>query len=178
MLFRAQAMRGFGILEMLITVAILLILVSTYSHFHGFGEGTGESTRTTLDSTSETACSVSRQNVASNIEMWQFSHPGLDPTPDALREAQINMRCPHSRIGGTYVIVDGEIYCTDHDPPPARRPAVAGTGGYTVDPVPGRNDPPPAPINLHPSPSGGGQSSPQGRPNPLQDIIPQLPAMP
>lgn len=118
--------RGFAFLEILLVLAILLILVGGYSHFGGFGDGPDRGTaEMTLDRAGQTACQVSRAAIATNIQIWQSTHPGTPITPQSLEEAGINMRCPHSRRGGEFVLVNGELFCTDHDPPPAQGPAIS-----------------------------------------------------
>jgi hypothetical protein len=101
--------------------------------------------------------------------MWQASRPGQPITPEALAEAHISMRCPHSRTGGTFVIVDGEIYCTDHDPPPARGPAVIQA------PLPPPHE------RLNQGPPASSSSAPQAAPtegNPVWEALGRRPAMP
>ena len=78
---------GFALLEILIVAAIIMILIGGYSHFGGFGDDSSTGNAATiLDSTNNTACGISRQSVAGNIEMWQASHPGQPITPGAIRK--------------------------------------------------------------------------------------------
>jgi prepilin-type N-terminal cleavage/methylation domain-containing protein len=115
--------RGFAFIELLFVLLILLILVGGYSYFGGFGEGVDQGTaEMAMDRASMTACRASRAGVMANIEMWEAAHPGQPVTNQALHDAHINMRCPVSKTGGTFVLVDGQLYCTDHEPPPAASP--------------------------------------------------------
>jgi prepilin-type N-terminal cleavage/methylation domain-containing protein len=166
----AHAHRGFGLIEIMVVVVILMIMVGGYSHFGGFGDGVDQGTaQMAMDRANDTACQMSRAAAAGNVEMWLVSHPGQTPTTASLRESGISMRCPHSRSGGTYVYIDGEVYCTDHYPPPAAQPR-----SYTSAPTP-------IPRSSSLGSGSGSRRSHTPAPtqgNPVWDALGRRPAMP
>ncbi len=160
--------RGFALLEIMIVLVIIMILVGGYGHFGGFGESVDKGTVTsTMNRANDTACRVSRASAAGNIEMWEMSRVGQAATSVNLGEAGINMRCPHSRTGAMYVYHGGEVYCTEHYPPPAGRSAGRpATDTYRR----------PQERSSQGSSSTGSQSDPV--PNPVWDALGRRPAMP
>ncbi|MBN1476099.1 prepilin-type N-terminal cleavage/methylation domain-containing protein [Candidatus Sumerlaeota bacterium] len=162
----AHARQGFGLIEIMVVVVILMVLVGGYSHFGGFGESVSEGTaQMAMDRANDTACRMSRASVAGNVEMWLVNHPGMTPTTASLQESGISMRCPHSRTGGMYVYIDGEVYCTDHYPPPAPQPR-----SYTSSPTPIPHSSSVGSGSSHtPAPTNG---------NPVWDALGRRPAMP
>jgi prepilin-type N-terminal cleavage/methylation domain-containing protein len=168
----SQCRRGFALIEIMAVLLILMILVGGYSHFGGFGESVDKGTATsTMDRANDTACRASRAAVAGNIEMWEMSHVGQAATSVSLAEANISMRCPHSRTGASYVLVRGTVYCTEHYPPPASRPATPSDDIASQGSSLGRT----GSASSH---AGSSSSTGGGRRNPLGPDAPRLPAMP
>lgn len=149
--------RAFAFLEILFVLLILGLLIGGFSWFGGLADSADSGAATnTLNRAQATGCEASRRAAEANVEMWLVNHSGGQISGDLLRASGVSTRCPHSRTGGTFVYLNGTVYCTDHFPPVAPAPQV--------------------PVSPPPAGSSGTGTAQGGRPNPIPGV--RLPPMP
>lgn len=124
--------QGASIIGLLIVVVIMMIL--TYE-FLGPGDSKKNQVtqaQTYINRGAAAACSMNMTSVRTEVAQLQINNPGVTITPKLLEKKGILQKCPE---GGEYVIKNGQIYCTKHNPPPPdETPAVTTSTQSAVKP--------------------------------------------
>jgi len=104
--------KGYVFLSILLALAIILILVANYI---APDKQTGNMIKTNIDKSKDAACTVNRQQLLTQINMYVINHSGEPITPEKLMQAGYSVpTCPGR---GVYSIGEkDEVYCSVHYP--------------------------------------------------------------
>ncbi|MCX7044471.1 MAG: hypothetical protein NTX50_03155 [Candidatus Sumerlaeota bacterium] len=155
------ARRGFTFIGLIFVLIIIAILAGGY--FSGTPDAPIGAAKLGLDRSKDITCKVNRDQLRTQVTMWQINNSGQKPTLQALKAAAINTErlCPE---GGVFSIgANGEVYCSKHNPEPAAEAA---------NPVPSAPTPPtpPGPART-PAPTAPARSSAAPTPEPGSENI-------
>ncbi|MDA2937251.1 hypothetical protein MYX75_03180 [Acidobacteria bacterium AH-259-A15] len=103
--------RGFSILSLVAALLIIGLLYVTYMNL-GSGTETAKMAITAKTAGRGVACQMNRQAAERAIMTWSISHPGTQPTLEALKRERIPITpCPE---GGQFRLEGREVRCSIH----------------------------------------------------------------
>jgi hypothetical protein len=114
--FPSHPLAGYvGVIALLIVVVIILAVMLN-GHFAQDPKTKLPQAELYIDRSADTACSLNRTNLKTQVTQFQTMNPGAPLSTEILKRKLSFPQCPK---GGAYMIgADGTVYCTKHFPPP------------------------------------------------------------
>lgn len=113
------ATRGFYLIGLLLAVVIIMIL--TLGYFEQNTQGVSSYTAST-GAAHRAECLANQRVFMTEAARWSIMHPGEEFTLDTLANSIPPLAPKPCRDGGTLSIVDGQMYCSIHNPAPMPSP--------------------------------------------------------
>lgn len=108
--------KAFGLLEILLVVAVLAILMGGYFTYDRSVQQSASTYQMSMQRSNNAACLANRSALRSQAQMFQINNPSTPLTIENLRAA--GMSVPGCPRGGEYQFLpDGNIHCSLHDGP-------------------------------------------------------------